>query len=96
MKESNADRLVQWGINLATLALIGMVIWYVQGSRLVSGHQQLVAGHGQNSMALAQLLQEASAYAQRDPSIIPLLNKLTGRPVPGPANASRTNTPNRR
>lgn len=96
MKESNPDRFVQWGINLSTLALVGMVGWYVHESRVASGHQKLVAGHAQNSMAMAQVLQEAAAYAQRDPSIIPVLNKLSGQPTSGPAAAPRTNAPNRR
>jgi len=96
VKESNPDRFVQWGINLSTLALIGMVGGYVHESRVASAHQKLVAGHAQNSMAMAQLLQEAAVYAQRDPSIIPVLNKLAGQPAQGPTTASRTNAPNRR
>lgn len=95
MNESNSDQWVQRGVSLATLALIGMVIWYIHESRLASGHQALVAGHAQNSMALAQVLQEASAYAQRDPSIIPVLNRLAGR-NPSSSNAApvRPGVPN--
>lgn len=81
----------------STAGVIALVGWYVIESREVGAHQQMATAHTQNSLALGQLLEEAVQYSRKDPSIIPLLNQLGGRP-PGPAaqNPAPAANPTRR
>jgi hypothetical protein len=84
VKSASPSRLLQAAVAASTAGVLALVGWYVMESREVGAHQQMATAYTQNSLALGQLLEEAVQYSRKDPSIIPLLNRLGGRP-PGPA-----------
>lgn len=88
MKSADSQRMLQWSVHLGTLGVLGLVLWYVHESREVSNHRKLSAMHTQNGLALSQVLEEASAYSKRDPSVIPLLNQIMARASGAPAAAA--------
>jgi hypothetical protein len=84
VKSDSPSRLLQAAVAASTAGVLALVGWYVVESREMGAHQQMSTTYTQNSLALGQLLEEAVQYSRKDPSIIPLLNQLGGRP-PGPA-----------
>ena len=62
------------------MGVLGLVGWYTVESREMGALQQAATAHTQNSLALGQLVEEAVQYSRRDPSIVPVLNHLAGRP----------------
>lgn len=93
VKSASPLRLLRWAVAATTTGVLGLVGWYMMESREMGAHQQAAAVHTQNSLALGQLLEESAKYAQKDPSIIPLLNQLAGR-APAPASPSPAPAPN--
>lgn len=87
MKSTSTSRVLQAAVVASTAGVLALVGWYVVESREMGAHQQASTAYTQNSLALGQLLEEAVQYSRKDPSIIPLLNQLSGR-SPGPAAQS--------
>lgn len=88
MKSGRSGTPLQLGLNVATLGVVGLVAWYLHGSREVNAYQALQQMHTRNSLAMGQLLEDSAAYARTDPSIIPLLQQLSGRGRPSGATSA--------
>lgn len=93
MKSASPSRLLQSAVATSTAGVLGLVGWYLMESREMGAHQQVATTHTQNSLALGQLLEEAVQYSRKDPSIIPLLNQMSGR-GPGPSVQNPAPAPN--
>ncbi len=100
MSRMNRDRGVGWEIPalgvgvLATLLASG---FYVYESRIAGGQQAVAQMVSQNATALSMLLNDSVAYSRTDPSIVPLLERLSGRTAGTNARpAAVTPNPNRR
>lgn len=95
-----SDRAMVWEIPalgggvLATLLVAG---FYFHESRIAGGQQAVAQMVAQNATALSMLLNESMAYSRTDPSIIPLLERLSGRSAGTNARPAAVNpNPNRR
>jgi hypothetical protein len=88
VKSASPSRLLQAAVVVSTMGVLGLVGWYMVESREMGAHQQTATAHTQNSLALGQLIEEAIQYSKKDPSIVPLLNHLAGRPEAASAQPS--------
>lgn len=94
------DRGIGWelpalGVGVSTtLIVVGL---YVHESRIAGGQQAIAQMVSQNATALSMLLNESVAYSRTDPTIVPLLERLSGRTAGTNARpAAATPSPNRR
>jgi hypothetical protein len=79
---------------VATLLAAGL---YLHESRIAGGQQAVAQMVSQNATALGQLLNESVAYSRTDPSIVPLLERISGRSAgTNVRSAAPIVTPNRR
>ncbi|GEM_PF-2892973 len=94
------DRGIGWELPalgagvLTTLIVAGL---YIHESRIAGGQQAVAQMVSQNATALSMLLNESVAYSRTDPTIVPLLERLSGRTAGTNARpAAATPNPNRR
>ena len=95
MKNSPLNAILLGVLTLSALASVFWCFSYLMDSRAMRTYQVETAMINNHRARITAMVQEAAAYSQKNPAILPVLQRLGIRVNVQPVGAAQTNKPAR-